>query len=85
MSGEDTVKGLVYLETKIFDIKKKTQFFVIEKENFKYDLLIGLDSIRNFRLCQNEKLQVLQAAKTNEKKKEEEKKNSSDNMQKQNS
>lgn len=58
MSGEDKVKGLVYLETKIINIKKKTRFFVIEKENFRYDLLIGLDSIRDFRLCQNEKLQI---------------------------
>lgn len=64
MSGEDKVKGLVYLETKIINIKKKTRFFVIEKENFRYDLLIGLDSIRDFRLCQNEKLQIFQAPQT---------------------
>ncbi|KMQ86766.1 gag-pol fusion protein [Lasius niger] len=34
--------------------------FVVDKENFKYDFLIGLDCIKKFQLIQNEKLEITQ-------------------------
>ncbi|KMQ84697.1 hypothetical protein RF55_17295 [Lasius niger] len=34
--------------------------FVINSEDFNYDFLIGLDCIKKFKLCQNEKLEIKQ-------------------------
>ena len=65
MSGEDKVCGVTYLNTKIFNISKRVRYFVIDKRNYKYDLLLGLDLIRDFRLCQNSELQVFQASERN--------------------
>ncbi len=37
------------------------RFFVIQKNDFKYDVLLGLDSIKEFRLCQDHNLNIFQA------------------------
>lgn len=37
--------------------------FVIDKENFSYDFLIGLDCIKAFHLTQNEGLNITQKLK----------------------
>lgn len=42
--------------------------FVVDNENFKYDFLIGLDCIKDFKLLQNEELKIIQC--NNPKKKE---------------
>lgn len=34
--------------------------FVIDKENFDYDFLVGLDCIKEFYLVQNENLEISQ-------------------------
>lgn len=34
--------------------------FVMNSEYFNYDFLIGLDCIKRFKLCQNEKLEIKQ-------------------------
>ncbi len=60
MSGEDRVKGVTYLLMKILDIEKNMRFFIIDKENFKYDFLLGLDCIKQYRLCQDHELNITQ-------------------------
>lgn len=52
--------GMVTMKVKIFKIEKKVNLFVIDKDNFKYDFLIGLDMIRDFKLIQNENLEIIQ-------------------------
>lgn len=39
---------------------KKMNVFVIDKENFDYDFLVGLDCIKEFHLVQNENLEINQ-------------------------
>lgn len=57
--------GIVELKIKIFDIEENVNVFVIDKQNFDYDFLIGLDCIKSFQLIQNEDLTITQ--KFNEK------------------
>lgn len=61
MSGDDKILGTVFLRMKIFNIKKTMRMFVINKKNFKYDILVGLDSIYEFRLEQDYKGKITQA------------------------
>ena len=61
MSGEDKIKGIAYAKIKIFNIEKKTRVFVIDNKDFKYDILIGLDTIKDYKLCQDHELKVTQA------------------------
>lgn len=53
MSGEDKIMGLIFLQMKIFAIEKKMRVFVVDRKDFKYDVLIGLNSILEFRLAQD--------------------------------
>jgi len=48
------------LKIKIYKIEKVVDVFIIDKQNFKYDFLIGLDIIKEFKLIQNEDLQITQ-------------------------
>jgi hypothetical protein len=61
MSGEERVIGITYLKIKIFDVTKEVKVFVINKDNYKYGLLMGLDIIKSFRLCQDHNLKITQA------------------------
>ena len=56
MSGGDTLIGVAVLKTKILNIEKNMRFFIIDKKDMKYDLVLGLDSITAFKLSLNEKL-----------------------------
>ncbi len=40
------------------NIEKNTRFFVINKRDLKYDVVLGLDSVVKFRLRLNEKLEL---------------------------
>lgn len=60
INGVKKTVGMVTLKIKIFDIEKYTDVFVIDRENFDYDFLIGLDCINNFRLVQDERLVITQ-------------------------
>ncbi|CAH1383577.1 unnamed protein product, partial [Tenebrio molitor] len=51
---------MVTLKIKIFDIEKSINVFVIDGKDFDYDFLIGLDCIKQFRLVQDEKLEISQ-------------------------
>jgi hypothetical protein len=49
------------IKLKIFNIEKNTPVCVIDKEDFKFDLLIGLDTMKSFKLRQNKYLEISQA------------------------
>lgn len=60
INGVKKTDGLTTLKIKIFDIEKKTDIYIIEEKHFKYDFLIGLDMIKEFRLSQDEDLRISQ-------------------------
>lgn len=60
INGVKKADGLITVKTKIFNIENMMDIFVINSEYFNYDFLIGLDCIRKFKLCQNEKLEITQ-------------------------
>ena len=60
INGERKTNGLVTLKIKIFNIERIMDIFVVDNTNFHYDFLIGLDCIKQFKLIQNEELQITQ-------------------------
>lgn len=73
MTGEGKLMGTIYAKVKIFDLEKKIRMFVVDSnKNFKHDLLIGLDSIIKFQLCQDHKCRITQAKENVERNKNEE-------------
>lgn len=69
INGDKKTRGMVTLKIKIYDIEKTMDIFVIDNENFHYDFLIGLDCIKDFKLMQDEKLNILQCNNPEKKKK----------------
>lgn len=69
INGEKKTKGMVTLKIKIYNIEKMMDIFVVDNENFNHDFLIGLDCIKNFKLTQNETLNIIQCNDSKEKKK----------------
>lgn len=65
INGVKQSNGIINLDVKIFNIEKKINAFVIDKENFDYDFLIGLDCIKNFKLVQDENLEISQRISIN--------------------
>lgn len=60
INGVKKSSGILTLDITIFNVNKKMDVFVIDKENFDYDFLIGLDCIKEFSLIQNENLEISQ-------------------------
>ncbi len=60
MSGGDCLIGIVVLKMRVMNIEENTRFFVIDKRDLKYDVVLGLDSVVKFRLRLNEKLELSQ-------------------------
>lgn len=60
ISGVQETSSLVRLPVKIHKIEHELSCHVIKNDHFSYDLLLGLDAIKAFRLTQNEDLQILQ-------------------------
>jgi len=60
INGVKKTKGIVNIKIKIFNIEKQIEVYIIDEENFENDFLIGLDIIKQFKLIQNEKLQITQ-------------------------
>ena len=60
INGVKKASGIVTLNAKIFNIERQINVFVIDKSNFDYDFLIGLDCIKNFHLIQDENLEINQ-------------------------
>lgn len=61
INGVKKTKGMIAIKIKIFEMEKEMYVHVIDKENFNYDFLIGLDIIEQFKLVQNEDLKITQA------------------------
>lgn len=68
INGEKKTKGIVTLKLKIYNIERNMDIFVIDNENFHYDFLIGLDCIKNFKLMQDETLNIIQCNNPEERK-----------------
>lgn len=51
------------IKIKIFDIEENADVYIIDGEEFKYDFLIGLDIIKQFKLVQDEHLNITQKRK----------------------
>lgn len=60
INGVKKTEGIVTIKIKIFDIEKMMNVFVIDKDNFQYDFLVGLDIITEFKLIQDENLNITQ-------------------------
>lgn len=60
INGVKRTRGIVSLTAKIFNVEKEINVFVIDKETFDYDFLVGLDCIRSFYLSQDENLIISQ-------------------------
>lgn len=60
ISGKSFSKGRAFLKVKIGKIINFIDFYVIKNENFKFQMLIGLDAIKKFKLLQDENLDIFQ-------------------------
>lgn len=64
ISGATKSNGKIRIRLRIGKIEDTIEAHVIKNDKFQYDLLIGLDSIRRFKLCQDENLQIHQKIKS---------------------
>lgn len=60
INGVKKTEGMITIKIKIFNIEKVMNVLMIDKENFQYDFLIGLDTIKEFQLIQDENLEIRQ-------------------------
>ena len=60
VGGDATSVGRAFLKVRIGKITSYIDFQVIKSDKFDYELLIGLDAIKRFKLMQDENLNVLQ-------------------------
>lgn len=60
INGVKETKGMTTLKIKILEIEKNIDVYVVDEKEFKYDFLIGLDMIKEFKLIQNENLEITQ-------------------------
>lgn len=65
INGVKKTSGLTTIKIKIFEIEEKVDVYIIDKENFEYDFLIGLDMIKKFKLIQDENLKITQKERLN--------------------
>lgn len=63
INGRGKTNGLITLKAKILNEEKNINAFILESEEFDHDLILGLDTINNFRLTHNEDLNVIQLQK----------------------
>lgn len=60
VSGRKDFSGRLSAKMRIHKIEKTVEVFVVEDENFGYDILLGLDTIKNFSLKQDYDLKIYQ-------------------------
>ena len=60
ISGKDFMNSWAELRMKIKKIEKEINVYIVCNDNFTYDLILGLDAIREFKLKQDENLRVSQ-------------------------
>ena len=61
MAGGNKILGTAIINLKIFEKEKKMRVFVVKKESFRYDFLLGLDTIYEFALEQDCKGNISQS------------------------
>ncbi|KAK9878303.1 hypothetical protein WA026_021318 [Henosepilachna vigintioctopunctata] len=67
ISGVTCVDNIVKLPLKIHNIEKRIDDHVLKNDNFSYDILLGLDVIKEFNLIQDDKSNILQRNPENDK------------------
>lgn len=72
INGVKKASGLTTLKIRIFEMEETADVYIIDKENFGYDFLIGLDLIKKFKLIQTENLEIIQKKNVNNEKKNKE-------------
>ena len=60
ISGESIPGNRALINVKIHKLEGRLNVFVIKNKKFAYDLLLGIDAIRQFRLLQDDKLRIFQ-------------------------
>ena len=74
IDGRDTIKGLagmaktegvVIMSIKICNLEEDFQFFIVKEGVIDCEFLLGLDSIKKFKLCQDENLIISQKQEIN--------------------
>lgn len=65
IAGTSKSEGSILLPVRIFNITKDFPFFIIKSKSFKDDVLLGLDCIKEFKLCQDENLKIKRNNKIN--------------------
>ncbi len=60
ISGYGKILGIAQVQLKIFNIERIVYVFVLDSPDNNHELIIGLDLIRAFKLCQNENLVISQ-------------------------
>lgn len=60
INGVSKTIGLTNLKIKIFETEKNLNVYIVDGEKFKYEFLIGLDIIKEFKLIQDENLNITQ-------------------------
>ncbi len=56
INGINKPFGYTFVKIKMLGIERKVRVFIVDNEYFKYDFLIGLDMIKDFKLIQDENL-----------------------------
>lgn len=84
INGEKRTKGIVKINVKIFEIQEETDLLVIDEENFDYDVLIGLDMIKKFKLSQDENLNIAQKIRDREEEKYQDSKEKKERLKEEN-
>lgn len=64
INGVKRPNGIINIKIKIFDIEKNVDVYVIDDKNFKYNFLVGLDIVKQFKLRQDENLNISQKTNT---------------------
>lgn len=64
INGVKKPNGIINIKIKIFDIEKNVDVYVIDDKNFKYNFLVGLDIVKQFKLRQDENLNISQKTNT---------------------
>lgn len=70
IGGRHGFAGCVNVKLRVMNLEKDVQMFIVNDENFKYDVLLGLDLIVSFYLNLNCKLHLYQTLPEEHKKKD---------------
>lgn len=76
VNGVKKTEGLITIKINILGVTKEVDVYIIKEENFD-DFIIGLDMIKQFKLIQNEHLEIKQNIDATEKESTDETKNHS--------